>query len=79
MKEPVREFGHKGPVGVWSCQSCGPCITSRAAWCDLGCGRDYIKMEIMELWALPWGYSEECLKEWQEMIASPEESTPTEG
>ena len=29
---------------LWSCNCSGPSPTSRANWCDRGCGRDYNRM-----------------------------------
>lgn len=34
---------------MWSCSHCGPWPTSRANWCDRGCGSDYNRMERIDV------------------------------
>lgn len=34
----------------WCCCTCGPSKTSRAEWCDRGCGSDYNAMVRIDRW-----------------------------
>lgn len=36
-----------GRVEWWCCSHCGPHPSSRAGWCDLGCGSDYNRMTLI--------------------------------
>jgi hypothetical protein len=35
------------PDEIWCCKACGPSLTSRADWCDRGCGNDYNEMFLI--------------------------------
>jgi hypothetical protein len=38
--------------GEWCCCTCGPSKTSRAEWCDRGCGSDYNAMIRIDHWRM---------------------------
>jgi hypothetical protein len=42
-----------GYVEVWSCNACGPSVTSRGNWCDRGCGSDYNQMTKVKMFLPP--------------------------